>query len=364
MTFDVFTVPPELERAWIRALRWHYEFFNYAYVRRALRKPIFQIGRSSERLGEWAGRTRTITIAARHILQHTWECVLDTLRHEMAHQYAEEVLRARERPHGNAWEEACRLLRVAPAARASPSELENLAASKAERDRMLQRVKELLALATSPNEHEAESAMRMAHKYLLKYNLDVRELGPATRYETRALGKCQTRFQEYEYVLAGILQDHFFVEVIFTWSYLAQEDRRGRILQISGTPENLDIAEYVHEYVLGLADPLWRAHKKSLGPRAGTRLQYLAGLLRGFQEKLDAQKQQLSTEQGLVWLGDSALKAYFRHVHPRVRSSGVYGVERGEGYAAGMRDGREITLKKGVRGGGGSAGRLLVRPER
>ena len=48
--------------------------------------------------------------------------------------------------------------------------------SATEKDRCLGRIKELLALAGSPNEHEAATAMRLAQKYLLKYNLEFGDL--------------------------------------------------------------------------------------------------------------------------------------------------------------------------------------------
>ncbi len=352
-------VPSWLHEAWIRRLRWHYDGYNADFAGRALRPPVILIVSAPERLGEWNGAVRTLSISERHILEHPWESVLETLRHEMAHQYVQEVLRAQGPPHGDAWASACRILRAEPSAKASREKLGRIDESSAERDKMLTRVKELLALAGSPNEHEAANAMRMAQKYLLKYNLDIRELGPSRCYATRSLGKCQAKFQEYEYALANILQDHFFVLVIYTWSYDPFSDKRGRILQISGTPENLDIAEYVYHYVMNLAEPLWKAHRKANRDHAGTRLQYFAGLLRGFQAKLDDQTKEISREQGLVWLGDPQLKDYYRYHYPRVRGGSMVGVSRGEGYAAGLRDGREITIRRGVGEGAGNRGRLI-----
>ncbi len=354
-----FIVPPELHVAWVHSLRSHFDHFNYEYLSSILKAPVFIIGSSTGKLGEWDGRSRTITISEHHILTHPWEQVADTLRHEMAHQYASEVLRADSPPHGEAWVRACRLLRIEPEVRATVGKLGRIEDSTVDRDKMLNRVKELLALAGSPNEHEAASAMRMAQKFLLKYNLDLRELGPARRYTTRYLGKCQGRFQEYEHRLAMILQEHFFVLVVYTWSYEPLKDQRGRILQISGTPENLDIAEYVYHYVRGLLEPLWSEHRARHGTNSGTRLQYWAGLLLGFKKKLDEQSKELSTEQGLVWLGDKQLKDYYDYINPQVRSGSSTGVSRGEGFSAGVEDGRSITIHRGVTGSSSQRGRLL-----
>jgi hypothetical protein len=134
---------------------------------------------------------------------------------------------------------------------------------------------------------------------------------------------------------------------------------RGRILQISGTPENCEIAEYVHRYITNLAMPLWRAHKTARPGTAGTKLQYLAGLLRGFQDKLDRERKVLKEEQGLIWLGDKSLDDFFRHLHPKIRHSSTYGVERGDGYEAGFQDGRSLVIRRGIGGEAERRGKLI-----
>jgi len=359
----IYEVPETLQRDWVRQLQKFYELYNHNYAGKKLRRPLFRIGFGSERLGQWDRSVRTLTISAKHILEHPWESVLDTLRHEMAHQYVNEVMGLTGAPpHGETFAKACQVLRVDPARTRSAAGLGRIESSAVERDRILSRVKLLLALAKSPNEHEAANAMRMANKYLLKYNLDLAQAEGPLEYETRHLGRCSARIQECEYVLAQILQEHFFVQVIWTFSYDAVADRKGRILQISGTPENLEMAEYVYHYVMNLTERLWESHRKGEEARGGTRLQYLAGLLRGLQEKLDSQRLELKEQFGLIWLGDLQLKKYYRYINPYVRTTGTSGVSRGERFRAGLRDGRKITIHKGV--GGETARANLMLPGR
>ena len=352
-----FAVPEELQRVWARRLLQFYELYNDQYLKGQLRPPAFRIDVSESQLGSWDSLSRTITMSARHIIEHRWESVLDTLRHEMAHQYVHDVLGMGDaEPHGSAFQRACRLLRCDAGATARGATLE-----KADRKRreMVERVKELLALAGSPNEHEAANAMRMANKYLLKYNLSLSEMDGPKEYSVRHLGKCSARVQEYEYSLAHILQEHFFVQVIWTFSYDPLTNKSGRVLQISGTDENLEIAEYVHDYVMRLTKPLWEAHRAQWGSQNGTKFQYLAGVIQGLSDKLDAQRTTLKSEHGLVWRDDPELQEFFRHLHPRTRTIGGSGVRRGGGYEAGRRDGKEINIHKGVSSRGRNRGRLL-----
>jgi hypothetical protein len=337
-------------------------------VRPKLARPAFRLSDSRDKLGEWNGATRTLTIGLHHILSHSWEAVLETLRHEMAHQYVHEVLGLPGAPpHGEAFAEACRVLRCDARACADPRGLERLEDSGAEQDKILQRIRELLALAGSPNEHEAANAMRMAQRYLLKYNLDLAELDRERDYGVRHLGKCSRRTQEYEYTLATILECHFFVLPLWTFSYDPLRDRAGRILQICGTQQNLAVAEYVYDYVLRVAESLWEARRRELGKtrtpgKRGTKLQYLAGLLRGLKDKLDAEKQSLQEERGLVWAGDTKLAQFQRHLNPRVEAVSSFGVARNNQFHAGIRDGRKITIRRGVGGSSARRGRLLAGP--
>ncbi|MCI0652105.1 MAG: SprT-like domain-containing protein [Planctomycetes bacterium] len=353
-------VPPNLQRAWIRRLSWHFDLYNQIYAGCRLRAPIFLIGRSAERLGQWNGRDRTITIAESHILEHSWESVLETVRHEMAHQYVEEILLSPNAPpHGEAFQRACRILRVDPASAAAPGTLQSLSGSASERDKMLTRIKELLAMAGSPNEHEAATAMRLVHKFLLKYNLDLAELDSQRDFAIRHLGTCSARIQHYEYALANILNKHYFVETVWTFSYDALRNRPGRILEIAGTPENLEIAEYVHHYVMNLTERLWKAYRRANPGSRSTRKQYLAGLMEGFAAKLDSQSTELSEKNGLIWRGDPLLEEYHRYRYPHlVRLRGA-GVARSDGYDAGLRDGREITIHRGVSGNSADRGRRI-----
>ena len=344
--------PEALERCWLKRLAWHFDHINYQYLGCALKRPVFILGDSKKKLGSWDGNRRTLMISRHHILSHDWETVVDTLRHEMAHQYVEEHLGlGAAAPHGREFRDTCELLRCDPAAKADTATLRKLEDSPSEKDRNLGRIKELLALAGSPNEHEAATAMRLAQKYLLKYNLDLEDLSAARDYEFLYLGDCASRVQEYQYVLSNILQEYFFVLAIWTYSYDPRRDKPGKRLQICGTKQNLEIASYVYDYVMGAAGPLWDAHKAATATKKklrGTRLQYLAGLLQGLKQKLERQKGSLEREQGLIWVGDTRLSEYWRHLNPRIRSVSGSGVARSRGYADGMRDGRKLNIRRGV----------------
>ena len=116
--------------------------------------PLVEIVDARSFLGRWyGGERRYAVIAHSHIEEDPWLDVLDTLRHEMAHQYVDEVLAiSGEPPHGPAFRRACEKLRCSPRAR-GVSATGKLTAE----DRLLQRLRKVLSLAESPNDMKQRS---------------------------------------------------------------------------------------------------------------------------------------------------------------------------------------------------------------
>src|SRR5690606_4910046 len=113
---------------------------------------------------------------------------------------------------------------------------------------------------------------------------------------------------------------HFFVEAIWVPVYRPLEGKRGSVLEICGAPENVEIAEYVHGYLLTTAERLWREHKTRHGIRLDRdRRTFLAGVMTGMRDKLSREAKK-SEEAGLVWVADGDLTRYFRKRHPYVRN--------------------------------------------
>jgi len=336
-----------LEASWNRQLYFWWNYYNESYLNEALTRPIIRIGNSERSLGLWDGRNRTLTISKIHIRKHPWLSVMETLRHEMAHQYAYEVLGAHDEvPHGTAFRDACRRLRCSPRTGASEHEL----ATGEHRDaRILRVLKKILSLASSPNENEAQAAVQKARQFLMKYNIDLVELDEDRNFEARCLGSVKGRRTSAELWMASLLNRFFFVEVLWVQSYEATRDRSGTILQIYGTPENLDMAEYVNSFLLGLLDQFWENYKvmENIGNNK-ERQRYFVGVLEGFYRKLESQEKYLEKTQALVWQGDSRLKSFFKFLNPRVETRYGGGVSQTAAYEGGYRDGQKVVIHRPV----------------
>ncbi|MDA0745422.1 MAG: DUF2786 domain-containing protein [bacterium] len=347
----------KLHESWNRKLYHWWTHYNREYLSSALTRPVIRLSRSERELGHWNGTTRTLSVSQIHIHRDSWASVLETLRHEMAHQYAQEVLHAEnEPPHGPAFKQACHVLRCNPRATASAQDLQ------AETDpTLLRRLKKLLSLSGSPNENEAQVAVQKARHLLIKYNIDLVELDRERHFSYRHLGKVKGRRTSAEIWLAALLNEFFFVEVIWAHSYDALQNRSGTLLQIFGTPENLDMADYVYHYLTNLLDNLWKDYKKQNNIRANReRQRYYTGVLEGFYRKLKEQEKGLQETQALVWKGDARLHTYYRYLNPRVHTRRGGGVSDTPAYRDGLQDGRNVTIHKPVREKGSGFGGHLT----
>ena len=121
------------------------------------------------------------------------------------------------------------------------------------------------------------------------------------------------------------------------------------MLQVLGTPANLDMAEYVYTYLLNLLDRLWKEYRTRNGLRSNReRQRFFAGVLAGFYRKLDEQERGLQETRALVWKGDAQLQAFFRYLYPRTRTRTGGGVQQTTAYRDGLQEGRRVTIHKPV----------------
>jgi hypothetical protein len=349
----------ELEAAALAALADEFQALNAALFARRLRVPVLELADARARLGCWIGQGRRLQISRALLLERGWGAVVEVLKHEMAHQFVAEVLqRGQEPPHGPTFLEVCAQRGIDARAAGEP-------AVDGPPHPVLDRVAKLLALATSANEHEAHAAMSAAQRIMLRHNIEGVSRSGARGYGFRHLGTPSGRIREPERILAQILTEHFFVDAIWVRVWRALEARPGSVLEICGRPENLEIASYVHAYLLATAEQLWRQHKRAHGLRRDAdRQAYLAGVMSGFRERLE-QDRVHHAGAGLVWRSDPQLTRYLRQRHPYVRTIRRQSTARASAHGAGKRAGREIVLRRGVSAGAasGTAG-LLPAPGR
>ncbi|PRQ03740.1 SprT-like family protein [Enhygromyxa salina] len=346
----------ELEAKLAKRLLYEWNAINYTYFKEALRQPVLRLSDTRQRLGQWHGELRSLEVSRTLVLERPWAEVVEVLKHEVAHQFVDECLAVEETAHGPAFRSVCERLGIDGRATASP------VAGEPDDDpatRTVARIRKLLALAQSPNQHEAEAAATAARRLMLKFNIEVDQSETrepeGRRYGYRHLGRPSGRIFEHDRRLAVILTTYFFVEGLWIPVYRPLEGKRGSVFEICGLEANLIMAEHVHAFLTATAARLWSEYKRETGRSSNRdRQAFLAGVMKGFAAKLAAQSVQFQ-EQGLIWVPGAELGAYFRRRYPRVQTVRRGGARRNEAYSEGHRAGRDIVLSKPVESGSSKA---------
>jgi hypothetical protein len=305
------------------ACEWRSASYMLPEPRERMRPPLFRLGDMKSRLGYWSGDKQEICISRHLVDNHSWGDVREVLLHEMAHQYVDQVLfREKDsRPHGALFQKACHLLRADPKASGhldfdGNSPIDKAAASEVN---MIRRIRKLMALAESRNANEAEAAMAKAHDLIMKYNIDSLASTEPRDFISTFVGKPTLRHPRQDYYLATILRDFYFVEGVWVTAYVLEKGKMGRVLEISGTPHNVDIARYIHSFVEHYIHSQWLQYSKDRGLNHHRKTDFAIGILEGFTAKLSSQQEQQAGPTGsfaVVTVKDPQLEAYVDYRYP------------------------------------------------
>lgn len=290
--------------------------------RNGLTKPLFNLRDMKSRWGYWSGEKNEICLNRDLVLNHSWDAVREILLHEMAHQLAEQVFYSKDAlPHGPTFKKACFLLRANPKASGHyrPLDEQILKDSPNSQDRILMRVKKLMALAQSQNQHEADAAMAKAHELILKYNVNLLERDDPRHFLSVFLGEPALRHFREDYCLSNLLQTHYFVYGIWVPAYVMDKGKMGRVLEISGTVQNIRMAGYVHDFIKHFIDTQWGLYNREKKLNRYRKTDFAVGVIEGFRSKLNTCKtsqQSNIKKHGIIKINDPLLKEHFKYRHP------------------------------------------------
>jgi hypothetical protein len=323
-----------------------YDEFNRSLFKGELKRPVIAFVDRTHRLGQWSSEGRTLELSERLVLDQSWGVIIEILKHEMAHQYVYEILGITdEGPHGKAFRRVCESHGIDP----RPAGLPVASEHNPEQGRRIDQLTKLLRLAESGDVHEAAAALSAAQRLMLKYNLSEPLAPHHSHYSHRHLGKPTGRVTEAERILACILGEHFFVQVIWVHVYRPFEDKRGSVLEVCGTTDNLELASYVYTYLLAAGERLWDEYQRTHQIRSNLhRRDFVAGVFTGVREQLKKDQKQREKE-GLVWVGDAELASYLKRRHPHIRWMRGQSRERPEAWGKGRDAGRKLDLHRPLR---------------
>ncbi|UCE06210.1 MAG: DUF2786 domain-containing protein [bacterium] len=355
-----FEIQEELERRILHGLSCEWETALWVLKpadKVLLRKPLISIRNLKSKLGYWSGEKKELCLSRDLVLNHPWDSVREVFLHEMAHQFAEQVMGAyNDPPHGSKFQRACYLLRANPRASGTSKPLWERISDESldEKDKLIQRVKKLLALAQSQNRHEAEAAMLKAHELIAKYNLNLYASHQNRNYISVFVGNPALRHPREEYHLAHLLQDFYFVQGLWVSAYVLAKGKLGRVLEISGTPQNIKIASYVYAFVKHFINSQWQTFNQDKGLNRYRKTDFAVGIIEGFCSKLETKrliKEGKNEKFAVLKIEDPLLNKYVAYKYPYTTTfRGQVSSQDENILKAGKRIGRKLIISKGIAG--------------
>ncbi len=322
-----------------------------------LRPCLIQIQPTTQYWGCWNSKTRHIVIAEKLVTDYEWHDVVGVLIHEMAHQYADEILGNTQTAHGDVFQQAC--LKVGVPFYFAKSQVHlhqhtldwRQTQPFSEEEKRLEKIRKLLNLASSANEHEASLAMNRVREIQARYQLEQISTHSGEFYHSYIKTQ-RKRLHTYEQKIMSILVNHYMVEVIVGTIYCPTKNTHLRSIELIGRKENVLMADYVFEFLKTYIQTKVLEKRKTTTPFPPSDAKaYQLGILTGFDEKLTQQledSESTELQQALTLFSkDPQMKDYVAKIHPRLISvSSKARLKNQDFFETGRKDGRSLTINR------------------
>lgn len=217
------------------------------------------------------------------------------------------------------------------------------------KEKLLNKIKKLLALGSSPNENEAHAATQKAYRLLAEHNIDMQEIQTVeTEYNITTINEyVGVRRSHFLFTcLSIILKKHFFVETFYNKAPIKNSEKKQYNIKLNlyGLSHNIEVAKYTYFYLSETYIKLYKEAKKRY--KNISRNDYYKGLTDAIDEKLEIKKLELQEERGLILLKDKELEKFNKKTG-RTKSQRKLSYDS-IGYCEGLADGKEVDLYKAI----------------
>src|SRR5262249_39048746 len=133
----------------------------------------------------------------------------------------------------------------------------------------------------------------------LKHNLERLEKKEQAQYVSLLINTGRRRIARHHFLIASILNEHFFVRVVHASLYSAEEMCEHKTIELLGSRENVLMAEYVYHFLLNQIHSHWEKFSEKKKGRQAKNSYYL-GVLIGFRDKLEKEDSSGKEKKGVA----------------------------------------------------------------
>lgn len=216
-----------------------------------------------------------------------------------------------------------------------------------ENNKIIERVKKLLALANSSNENESESAMLKAQELMAKHKLQMKDISIEEK------SKVIDEESNFEYTVKTQWKGNLALNIAENFGCHAYIEfynigRRRKInLCFIGEEDNVEMTKVVYEYALKVCEEriknIQKEYKKNNLSTRGIQQNYGLGFARGLKEQY---KEQLRKNQdwGIIVVKSKEVMEAIDNKNFKKNNSKVK-YERNEHYESGYSDGKKFNTQ-------------------
>lgn len=244
---------------------------------------------------------------------------------------------------------------------------------KADKD-TIAKIAKLLELAKSSNPHEASLAANRAKEMMEARGLTMTEVevqkegieeyffNPTT---AASKGKPIRFLPQWMKRLTAVMDTHFDVRCFWRQIPDGMGQNKSTAIGFIGTPTDIQVAEYIFNYLVREIGRMADEHKKTLGDYEGNKWSYLntyrLGLVGGLDKELRRKKRRPRTSDGhaLVEVKGAMVERFMNDKGVRLKNESTRLDPNQDSYGQGIKDGANISVNRGI-SSGGSDGPLVI----
>ncbi len=276
------------------------------------------------------------------LMQATKEQLNNIIRHELAHYLTFIKHGAQLKPHATEFQTICKEFGWGEQISRATMALDTTTGS--EESDVLRKVKKLMALTNSSQSNEAEQAMLKSRHLLLKHNLELQNLIPESDDKIFVQRILQQKKETAKMRAIGAILKTFFVGIIY------HRGTQFTYLEIMGNRVNIEIAQYVAQFLQSEMDNLWNGVKSTTHLKgAVAKNSFFLGIAKGYCNKIEALKKEHPQEmtKALIILEKQLIDAQSM-VYPRLsfrKASAHYCASSGQ---LGEKAGKQLHINPGI----------------
>jgi hypothetical protein len=217
-----------------------------------------------------------------------------------------------------------------------------------------EKIKKLLALSQSQNEHEAAVAMQKVEEILTRYNMSLTDVEIRSgNYDKDII--FTRRVDKYRRVLLLQIARLYYCETV-----RSEVDRNDQIVYLVGSKADRETVKYIFDYAMERISTFTRNYLKekniSNNDRRTVSYDYYRGCILGLSRKIkdmidEREDKHIKTSSGtdLVLVKNGALNQYLKKEFPFLGTGRGNSVPIGTHGSKGYADGKTINIHSGIR---------------